>query len=67
MTSLSFTFPYLAMNDVMRLIKSQGQDGAVKIVSQEFDNTCTITLSLPLDLLEEVSGRLNGISGTSIL
>lgn len=63
MTTLSVTFPYLAMNDVMRLMKKL----EVKILSQEFDNTCRLTLSLPLDLLDDTSSRLADISGTSLV
>lgn len=69
MTTLSLTFPYLAMNDVMKLVKAHNPSGAreaVRIVAQEFDNTCSMTLSLPLDLLPELSGRLEAISGTSV-
>lgn len=70
MTTLSITFPYLAMNDVMRLIKSQNmmsQYEIIRIEEQQFDNTCFIRLSLPLDILEEFSMRMNNISGTSLL
>lgn len=70
MTTLSLTFPYLAMNDVMKLVKAQNPANGrecVKIISQDFDNTCSMTLSLPLDLLPELSGRLEAISGTSVI
>lgn len=70
MTTLGFTFPYLAMNDVMKLLKAQNPPGGrevVKIISQEFDNTCSISISLPLDLLPELSSRISAISGTSLL
>lgn len=66
MTTLSFTFPYLAMNDVMKLLKAQDPN-MVKILEQSFDNTCAITVSLPLDLLPEMSGRIGAISGTSVV
>ena len=66
MTTLSVTFPYLAMNDVMRVVKGAHPRDRVRITGQEFDNTCTITLSLPLDVLEELAGRLDSISGTSL-
>ena len=59
MTTLSLTFPYLAMNDVMKLVKAQNPANGrecVKIISQDFDNTCSMMLSLPLDLLPELSG-----------
>ncbi len=70
MTTLSFTFPYLAMNDVMKLLKAQNPPGAretVRIIEQSFDNTCSITLSLPLDLLTPLSTRLSSISGISLI
>ncbi|MDE5989017.1 MAG: YigZ family protein [Duncaniella sp.] len=69
MTTLGVTFPYLAMNDVMKLVKAQNPPNGrevVRIIAQEFDNTCSMTLSLPLDLLPELSGRLDAISGTSV-
>ena len=66
MTSMTVTFPYLAMNDVMRLIKSVPASDAVKITNQEFDNTCTLTLSLPLDLVPLLGGKLEAVSGTSL-
>ena len=66
MTDLSGAFPYLAMNDVMRVVKGAHPRDCVRITGQEFDNTCTITLSLPLDVLEELAGRLDSISGTSL-
>ena len=67
MTTLSLTFPYLAMNPVMTLVKTYGAQAPVTIQSQSFDNTCSMTLSLPLDLLDEISGRLGAVSGTSIV
>lgn len=67
MTTLSLRFPYLAMNDVMKLIKGYAASDPVVITSQDFDNTCALTLSLPLDLHAELSGRLAGVSGTSIV
>ncbi|WP_295729854.1 YigZ family protein [uncultured Muribaculum sp.] len=62
MAELSFTFPYLSMNDVMRLVK----DSAVKITGQEFDNSCAMTVSMPADNIPAFSARLNDIDGTSI-
>ena len=70
MATLTLTFPYLAMNDVMKRIKAQNQLApreVITIVNQEFDNTCQLTISLPLDMADEISMRLNNISGTSIL
>ena len=61
-TRITFTFPYQAMNDVMKIIKSM----PVVTEEQTFDNTCRITLSLAKDLSAEQTGRLGGISGVSI-
>ncbi len=66
MTQMSVTFPYLAMNDVMKIIKSTSASDAVKITGQEFDNTCTLTLSLPLDIVPVIAARLDAVSGTSL-
>lgn len=64
MTQMSVTFPYLAMNDVMKIIKSTSASDAVKITGQEFDNTCTLSLSLPLDIVPVIAARLDAVSGT---
>ncbi len=61
--TISFTFPYLAMNDVMKVVKNP----EVTILSQEFDNSCSMTLSVRADYAPELSGRLGGISGVSLL
>lgn len=55
----SFTFPYIAMNDVMKVVKSTGAE----VVSQQFDNSCSMTLSIRMDDAENLYGRLNGVSG----
>ncbi len=66
MTQMRVTFPYLAMNDVMKIIKSTSASDAVKITGQEFDNTCTLSLSLPLDIVPVIAARLDAVSGTSL-
>ena len=62
MAQLSFTFPYLSMNDVMRLVKDSG----VKVVSQEFDNACSMTVGMPADDMPAFTARLLDIDGTSV-
>lgn len=62
MAEVSFTFPYLAMNDVMKLTKN----GDVSIVSQIFDNTCSMTLSCTLDDAPALRARLADIDGVSL-
>lgn len=66
MTVMSVTFPYLAMNDVMKILKGLPASDAVKITGQEFDNTCTLNLSLPLDIVPQLAARLDAVSGTSL-
>lgn len=51
-------YPYLAMNDVMRVVKAMG----LEVKSQDFDNLCTIVVSLPLDDVPELKTRINGIA-----
>lgn len=55
----SFTFPYMAMNDVMKVVKTTGAE----ILSQQFDNSCSMLLSIRLDDSESLFNRLSGVSG----
>lgn len=55
----SFTFPYMAMNDVMKVVKSTGAE----IRSQEFDNSCSLSLSIRLADAEILKSRLEDIDG----
>ncbi|MCD8395432.1 MAG: YigZ family protein [Bacteroidales bacterium] len=61
--TVAFTFPYLAMNDVMRLAKA----GDVAIVEQQFDNSCSMTLRTRLDNLPTLRSRLAAIPGISLI
>ena len=51
-------FPYVMMNDVMRVVKEMQP----RIVSQEYDNTCSITLSIRKSEAETLRGRLKKLS-----
>ena len=62
MGSLTFTFPYMAMNDVMKVVKSAG----LQILSQQFDNTCSMSVVLPTDNLPSISRRIADIDGVSL-
>lgn len=53
MSDITLTFGYLAMNDVMKIVKSEN----LTIVSQQHDNTCRMTLSVPSDSLEQWAAR----------
>ncbi|MBQ6279617.1 MAG: YigZ family protein [Muribaculaceae bacterium] len=60
--TLSFTFPYLAMNDVMKLVKS----GDLKILDQQFDNVCSMTVQTDADKMPALRERIAKIDGTSL-
>ena len=61
-TVISFTFDYLAMNDVMKVIK--GVD--LKILNQEFDNDCLMTVSIRSDNAPMLVSRLADIDDVRI-
>lgn len=60
---VSFTFPYLSMNDVMKLAKG----GDVKMIDQQFDNTCSMTLQCDADKMPALKARIADIDGTSVI
>ena len=61
-TVISFTFDYLAMNDVMKVIK--GVD--LKILNQKFDNDCRMTVSIRSDNAPMLVSRLADIDDVRI-
>ena len=61
-TVISFTFDYLAMNDVMKVIK--GVD--LKILNQEFDNDCRMTVAIRSDNAPMLVSRLADIDDVRI-
>lgn len=63
MKQISFTFPYLSMNDVMRLVKQSN----LEILSQQFDNACAMTLAVRADDYDTLTSRLRDIDGVSLL
>lgn len=60
--TLSFTFPYLAMNDVMKLVKS----GYLKVLDQQFDNVCSMTVQTDADKMAEISNRIEAVDGVTV-
>ncbi|MDD3320762.1 MAG: YigZ family protein [Paludibacter sp.] len=60
---LHFSFDYLVMNDVMRLIKNV----TVQILEQNFDNLCEMKLNIPKQYAVEMIHQLNKIEGLKIL
>ncbi len=57
---IKYDFPYVMMNDVMRVVKEMQP----RIVSQQYDNTCSITLSIRQSEAETLRGRLAKLSFT---
>lgn len=62
MSEICFTFPYLVMNDVMKAVK----DPMVKIVSQNFDNACEMTVTTRADNAGALTARLLDIDGVTL-
>ncbi len=62
MKTVAITFPYMSMNDVMKLVKGQG----LRIAEQVFDNTCEMTIEMPEDDFDTVVARLSGIDGVTM-
>lgn len=59
---IDVSFSYIAMNDVMRIVK----DMQPKIVNQVFDNLCTMTLSIREGDSEQLIGRLEKVEGATV-
>lgn len=55
---ITYTFTYPMMKDVMKVVK----DMQPRIISQTFDNTCSITLSIRKSEAEALRGRLAKLS-----
>ena len=55
---ISYSFTYPMMNSVMRIVKEM----SAKIISQSFDNTCEIKLSIRQSEAEQIKQRLNNLS-----
>ena len=55
---VEFSFPYVMMNLVMRIVKEMGP----RVVSQSYDNTCQIVLSIRKSNAEMLRQKLNKLS-----
>ena len=62
-TQVEFCFPYLSMNDVMKVIKNNN----LTILEQIFDNTCKMTIEINADEAELFRHKLADIDGVSVL
>ena len=56
--SVSFSFEYPFMNDVMRIVKEENPN----VLSQSFDNDCTMTLSIRKDSMPKLRARLEKVT-----
>ncbi len=56
--TIEYKFTYPMMNSVMRIVKEM----PVRIVSQQFDNTCSITLAIRKSLAAQLQSRLEHIA-----
>ncbi len=59
---IDVSFSYIAMNDVMRIVK----DMQPKVEDQVFDNLCTMTLSIREGDSEQLIGRLEKVEGATV-
>nr|MDE5986976.1 YigZ family protein [Prevotella sp.] len=55
---IEYSFAYPAMNDVMKIVK----DLQPRIVSQQFDNTCSITLAIRQSMAPQLRARLEQLA-----
>lgn len=62
MAKVVVRFPYLVMNDVMRVAKTPG----VSVVDQQFDNNCEMTLAMRKGLTDGIIARLQDIDSTEV-
>lgn len=52
----SFTFAYLTMNDVMKIVKKE----QVRVIEQHFDNVCSMTIETDADAIPALVSLLKG-------
>lgn len=60
--TLTFTFPYISTNSVMKIVRDSGAE----IVDRQFDNSCSMTLSTRADAIDTLTQRLQGVDGVTI-
>lgn len=60
---VNFTFDYQYMNDVMRIVKEENP----QIVSQGFDNGCTMSLRIRKDSMPRLRTRLEKVQSLQVM
>lgn len=63
MAVIKIVFPYVGADGVMRIVKGSG----VEVRERSFDNTCGLTLAMPLSEEDLIIGKLSKIDGVSIV
>ena len=61
--SITVGFPFILLNDIIKIIKENHE---IQQISQNFDNDCSVTLSLPLSLEKTITARLLKIPGVRL-
>ncbi len=60
--TVSVSFGYLAMNEVMKIIKNTSE---VRVLDQKFDNACEMTLAIRRDMATALAARIAGVPSAS--
>ena len=53
--TVSLSFGYLAMNDVMKIVKGTPE---LRILEQSFDNACSMTVAIRRDMATALAARI---------
>ena len=61
-TRFDIIFPYMSMNDVMKVVKEEQP----RIVNQQFDNLCAMTLAIRRSRAGRLGDRLEKVEGVQI-
>lgn len=62
METITVTFPYMAADGVMRIVKGN----EIEVINRTFDNTCSMTLQFRSDHADEIKGRLMSVDGVTL-
>jgi len=56
-------FPYASLNGVMKIIKEE----TITLINPMYDNTCSVTVLVPKDILERFRGKMALLDGLAFL
>lgn len=63
METVSFSFPYVSANEVMKLVKSE----EIEVLDKKFDMACEMRIAFREDYAERIKGKLDKIDGLTFL